>query len=216
MTSLIYGSATRGSAARSQRTLLFAMIAGLHAAAIALLVSGFGKVLLQMPITEIIGTVIEKPKQTPVDTPQPQGPTLTQPFVDPGPRPDVDIDIDGDNGGAITAPFVEQPQPPVTVAPPAPLPIHLVGKHRLPNTDDYYPAKDIRDEVEGVSTVGVCIDANGRRNSEPTVVQSSGSASLDAGAMRVLRDGRYARAMQGDQYVSNCYQFRIVFKLKKP
>jgi TonB family protein len=209
MTSLTYGSA-----ARPQRLFLFATIAGLHAAAIALLVSGFGKVIMQMPITEIIATVIDKPKKPPLETPQPPPPSLTQVKFDPIPRPDIDIDIE-DGGNTITVPFADPvPREPVVVAQPAPLPIRVVGKHRLPNTDEYYPATDRRQGVEGTSTVGVCVDANGRRTGEPTVVQSSGSASLDQGALHVLRDGRYARAMQGEAYVPNCYQFRIIFKLE--
>lgn len=212
MTSLTY-SAARGSAARSQRTVIFAAIAGLHAAVIALIVSGFGRVVMQMAIDPLIG--IDIPIEHPVDPPAapPPPPTLRRVEVDPGPPPVIPIEIEGAGSNAITAPFVP-PQPPLAVAQPVTPPVRVIGKHRLPNTDDYYPASDIRGNVQGTSTVGVCVDASGKRTGDPTVVQSSGSASLDQGAMHVLRDGRYARAMQGDQYVPNCYQFRIVFKLK--
>ena len=212
MTSLTYGSAARGSGVRSQRAFVFATIAGLHIAVIALILSGFGRVVMKMAIDPLIG--IDVPIEHPVDPPAGTlpPPTLTQVPVDPGPPPDSPIDIEGGDG-AITAPFVEAPvaQP---AARPAALPIHMVGKNRLPNTDDYYPASEIRAGIEGTSTVGVCVDASGKRSSDPTLVQSSGSARLDEGAMHVLRDGRYARAMQGEQYVPNCYQFRITFKLK--
>ncbi len=216
MTSLTYGSANRGSAARSQRAFVFATIAGLHAVVIALIVSGFGKVAMEMVTHEMKATVLPPVTLPERPTTQPHDPVLTRVVVPAVPPPEINIPIEDDGDGAITVPFQTAPPPSVVVDQPAPPPVRLVGQHRLPNTDIYYPAKDIRDEVEGSSTVGVCVDANGRRTGEPTVVQSSGSASLDAGAIRVLRDGRYARAMQGDQYVPNCYQFRIVFKIRRP
>jgi len=213
MTSLTYGSATRGSAARSQRVVAFATIAGLHVLVLSVIVSGFGKVAMQIVTADIKARILEPPMET-TEQPPPPPPTLKRFEVNAGPKPDFPIDIEGPSENAITAPLVEPPVP-VAVAQPAPLPIHVVGKHRLPNTDDYYPAGKIRDGIEGTSTIGVCVDVNGKRTSEPTIVQSSDDAGLDAGAMHVLRDGRYARAMRGDQYVPNCYQFRIVFKLRQ-
>jgi TonB family protein len=212
MTSLTY-SAARGSAGRSQRAIAFATIAGLHAIVIVAIVSGFARTTVQriwdQPITIDFP---EKPDPTVVPPPPPANPSFERPDVDTGPLPDIQIDFpSGDSTTAIT-PVAERPPVP-TVTRPVALPIRLVGKHRLPNTDDYYPASEIRNGVEGASTVGVCVDANGKRSSDPTLVQSSGSAKLDEGAKHVLRDGRYARAMQGDQYVSSCYQFRIVFKI---
>lgn len=216
MTSLTFVAAGRGSAVRSQRAVVFATIAGLHVAAIALIVSGFGRVVMQKVIDPLVG--IDIPIERPVDPPAipPPSPELTQAVVDPGPRPDIPIEIEGGGETAITAPFVDTPpQVPVLVAPPAAPPIRVIGKHRLPNTDEYYPPAEIRGNVEGASIVSVCVDANGRRSNEPSVVLSSGSANLDNAATRVARDGRYARALQGDQYVPNCYQFRIVFKINQ-
>lgn len=215
MTSLTYGSATRGSAARSQRAVLFGTIAGLHALVIALIVSGFGRVAMESILPEMKATVLPPVAESPRPTPPPQDPVLRHAWVEKVPTPVVHFQVDDDVGPTITVPFDDtKPPPPIIETRPVPPPIHLVGKHRLPNSDDYYPLDKIREGAEGASTVGVCIDANGKRNSEPKVVESSGDASFDSGAMRLLRDGRYARAMQGDQYVANCYQFRIVFKLK--
>jgi TonB family protein len=215
MTSLTYGPRSRGSAVQSQRTVVFATIAGLHVAAIALIVSGFGRVIMQKAFDPIIGIDIPVVERTDPPPAPPADPQFQRPELDLGPAPDLPFDMPSDDGGtALTGPVADTPRVAPVAPQPVALPVRVVGKHRLPNTDDYYPASEIRAGVEGTSTVGVCVDANGKRSSDPKVVQSSGSARLDEGAMHVLRDGRYARAMQGDEYVSNCYQFRISFKLK--
>jgi len=36
---------------------------------------------------------------------------------------------------------------------------------------------------------------------------------LDKAAIRLARDGKYARAMRGDTPVPNCYRFRVTFTL---
>ena len=213
MATLTYGSAQRGGAARSQRLVAFATIAGLHALVLAVIVSGFGRIAVQVLSGDITARIIDPPKDI-IDPPPPPPPTLRQIDVDAGPPPDVPIETEGGGETAISVPLaVPQPVAPVAVASPAPLPIRLVGKHRLPNTDDYYPASEIRNGVQGASIVSVCVDENGKRSNEPSVVESSGTARLDQGAMHVLRDGRYALEMQGDRYVPNCYQFRIIFKV---
>jgi TonB family protein len=211
MTSLTYGS--RG---RPQRAIAFATIAGLHALVIGLILSGLGRTAVQMVFNSTEVEVIDEPVKAAPPPPPPADPTLQNTVVDLGPAPDIDLTIPDDGAGtALTGAISETPpqQPPVAQA--APLPIRLVGRNRLPNTDDYYPAQKIREGIEGASVVKVCVDENGKRTGEPTVQQSSGDAGLDLGAQRVARDGRYARAMQGDKYVPNCYAFRIIFQVRK-
>jgi TonB family protein len=98
-------------------------------------------------------------------------------------------------------------------AAPLPPPIRLVGRNVLPNTDNYYPASEIRAEHEGSAEVQSCVDVNGRLDGLPTIQASSGRAPLDTAAIRLARDGKYARAMRGDTPVANCYRFRVTFTL---
>jgi TonB family protein len=207
MTSLTYGSRPR-----PERALAFATIAGLHALVIGLILSGFGRTAVTVLIGDLQAQIIDPPKTTEHPLPPPQ-PTFQRVKVDV-PKPYFKVD-DPPPANAISGEVAEPPLPVPQVASPAPEPIRLVGRHRLPNTDDYYPAAKIRDGIEGASVVKVCVDANGRRTGDPTVQQSSGDAGLDLGAQHVARDGRYARAMQGDQYVPNCYAFRIIFQVRK-
>lgn len=103
---------------------------------------------------------------------------------------------------------------PVQYVPPRSEPIVVLGRHRLPNTQDYYPPAAIRQGIEGVAGVRVCVDENGRRTGDPVIAESSGSALLDRGAIELARDGRYARSAQGGRPVPNCHQFRVRFELK--
>lgn len=100
-----------------------------------------------------------------------------------------------------------------TVAPP--LPIRQVGSNVLPNSADYYPPGLIREGVQGATSLRVCVDAQGVRQGEATIEQPSGNALLDRAAQDMARHGRYARAMQGDHPVGNCYRFRITFRIPK-
>ena len=209
MTSITYGSRDR-----PQRAIAFATIAGLHALVIGLILSGLGRTAVTVLMGDIQAQLIDPPKPT-VDPPPPPQPTFQRVKVDVGPKPDFQVATDDPPSNTISG-DVTEPLPPVPqVAASAPLPIRLVGRHRLPNTEDYYPATKTREGIEGTSVVKMCVDANGKATGEPIVLQSSGDAGLDLGAQHVVRDGRFARAIQGDQYVPNCYSFRIIFKMRR-
>ncbi len=209
MTSLTYGSRPR-----PERAIAFGVIAGLHALVIGLILSGLGRTAVTVLMADIQAQIIDPPRTTVEPPPLPQ-PTFQRVKVDVGPKPDFPVPGDDPPANAISGDVTEPLPPAAQPAVPAPEPIRLVGRHRLPNTDDYYPAQKIRDGIEGASVVKVCVDENGKRTSEPTVQQSSGDAGLDLGAQHVARDGRYARAMQGDRYVPNCYAFKIIFQVRK-
>jgi len=76
---------------------------------------------------------------------------------------------------------------------PRPEPLVVVGRHRLPNTEDYYPPHEKRLGIEGTSVVRVCVDETGRRQGEPVIERSSGNARLDEGALNIARRAIRAR-----------------------
>jgi TonB family protein len=126
---------------------------------------------------------------------------------------------------ALPVPVIIAPEQPAYVAPPplaaATAPeatseeaVRVIGRHQLPATVDYYPVDRRRAGVEGASYVQVCVDTQGVRSTEPLIERSSGDAELDRAALNVARHGRYARSVQGDQAVPNCYHFRIVFRIQ--
>jgi TonB family protein len=106
--------------------------------------------------------------------------------------------------------------------PPPPPPVHLVKSVQggpgagFPDTRDFYPSSAIRREEHGVATVAVCVDVNGRLTSAPTTVQSSGSARLDEGAIKLAQagSGHYRASTEDGRPVNSCYPIRIRFELK--
>lgn len=89
-----------------------------------------------------------------------------------------------------------------------PPPIRLVGRNVIPNSEAYYPAHDRRLGREGTAEVQACVNPEGTLSSTPTVERSSGRAAFDHAAVRLVGDGRFAKAMRGDEPVPNCYRFR--------
>jgi outer membrane biosynthesis protein TonB len=90
------------------------------------------------------------------------------------------------------------------------------GKN-FPNTDDYYPASMIRLGVTGSTTVRVCTDDRGRLTGDPTLVQTSGFAGLDQGALKLARagSGHYRASTEDGRAVSSCYPFRVTFAMRQ-
>lgn len=198
---------------RHQRAVAAAAIFALHAAVAYVLVTGMIRTKLA-PEAPRASAWVQLEPTPPLPQPvlpavRPMAPTRADPLALPVP--------------VIIAP--EQPAyvapPPLTVAPAASEAtsaaeeaVRVIGRHQLPATVDYYPADRRRAGVEGASYVQVCVDTQGVRSTEPLIERSSGDAELDHAALNVARHGRYARSVQGEQAVPNCYHFRIVFRIQ--
>lgn len=110
----------------------------------------------------------------------------------------------------------DPPQPPRSTPP------HVVNRVQggpgsgFPNLDDYYPSAAKRMEEQGIATVRVCVDSNGRLTADPTTVQTSGSARLDEGALQLAKagSGHYRATTEDGRAVNSCYAFRIRFELR--
>jgi TonB family protein len=196
------------------RGVLFLGVVAFH----VLLICAFASGLIQTTIKVLVPDPPMKwinadPPRPPEDVTPPTTPiNFIADYVPPIPDDIGPINLPPET--AITPPSAGPVGPvstaPVQVAPP---PIRLVGRNVLPNTDNYYPASEIRAEHEGSAEVQSCVDVNGRLDGSPTIQASSGRAPLDNAAIRLARDGKYARAMRGDTAVPNCYRFRVTFTL---
>ena len=135
--------------------------------------------------------------------------------VDPPPKIDIDIDA--------TTQVVEKSPEPYSPPLPPEAPTHVVRQVAggpgagFPATADFYPSLSIRLEEEGISTVRVCVDSRGKLTSDPTTVNSSGSARLDEGALKLARagSGHYRATTEDGRPVNSCYPLGIRFQLKK-
>jgi TonB family protein len=204
----------------SRRTTAVALIIGLH----AVIIYGFATGLVHTAIRDIVQPMVTtvipfqpKPKEPPPLLP----PTLEQHPIQIT-KSEIPIDVVIDKVGVqdLTtddvldhSPVILTPTTPTTV-------VNRVlggpGK-AFPNTDDYYPPPEIRMGRTGISTVQVCTDEKGRLTAAPTLAQSSGSAGLDEGALKLAKagSGHYRATTEDGRAVSSCYAFRVKFDFKK-
>lgn len=201
----------------SRRTLAFVLIVGVHGVLILVLANGLAHGFVKViPTGMQIGWVPDAPKNQPPPLPPP--PKFSPPQIHIPPT-EVPLTFPPEDAGiiqAVTAAQVEQ------LPPESPVP-HTVSRvlggpgKAFPNTEDFYPPDAIRDGVMGVATVRSCVDDKGRLTAAPTLAQTSGSASLDAGALRLAKagSGHYRATTEDGRPVTSCYEFRIRFGLNK-
>ena len=202
----------------SRRTIALVAIIGIHVAAIYALATGLGQKLLKelQPPTVVDFLQETPPKETP--PPPPTVKLAQEPILDLGPPPDFPVDVGPDSSALQlqAQPTVVDSTPPQL--PPAPAVKRVSGGpgKGFPNTDDYYPAASIRLGEQGNTAIQVCVDPNGKLTAEPQVTQSSGSARLDEGAIKLARagSGHYRATTENGTPVSSCYGYLIKFNLR--
>jgi periplasmic protein TonB len=199
----------------SPRAAVFLLILCLHTVVIYGLAAGLARrVLEEIPPT--IGISFpEQPANRVQPPPPPPRPDLVRPKIE---KVDALITID-------TPPDINAIRDPIPTTPEHPLaPVSTGPVDRIvggpgagfPITEDYYPAASKRMGEKGVATVRVCVDAAGRLTTDPSIVQPSGSARLDEGALRLARagSGHYRATTEDGRPVSSCYAYRIRFELR--
>jgi TonB family protein len=202
----------------SRRTTAVALIVGLH----AVIIYGFATGLVHTAIRDIVQPMVTtvipfqpKPEEPPPLLP----PTLEQHPIQIA-RSEIPIDVVIDKVGVqdLTTDDVLDHSP-VILTPTTPTTVVVLGGpgKAFPNTDDYYPPAEIRAGRQGTTAVQVCTDDKGRLTAAPTIAQTSGSAGLDEGALKLAKagSGHYRAATQDGRAVGSCYGFRIKFYLKK-
>jgi TonB family protein len=198
----------------SRRALALGLIACLHVGLIWALANG----VLQRMIDPAPPKSLQAEFLPPVartSPPLPPGPTLQPTILHMPPIIDVLPPPPGDTGGIETT-LIEPPASPPSHGTAQAMQRVQGGPGRgFPNTADYYPPEAIRLNEQGSTGVSVCVNEAGRLTSAPTIAQSSGSARLDAGALKLARagSGHYQPTTEDARPVSSCYSFRIRFAL---
>jgi TonB family protein len=204
----------------SRRTSSFLLVALLHLAAIYAFAVSYSHIHTRQPEGDIIIRPMEPYKppkvQTKQDIPNAHPDiTYTQPEFTPViprdlPPPPDDVTVNDEKSPP-------NGEPPRLVQ--SHVPVRVAGGPGVgfPNVDDYYPSIEIFRGHEGVTTVRVCVDVKGRLTSAPTAEESSGSAALDEGALKLAKagSGHYRPATDDGAPVASCYPYRIRFQLKK-
>ena len=197
----------------SRRTTVFLLIICLHAVLIYGLTTGLAHRMIEViPPPMQIGFLPVKPTPSKPPPPPPQ-PEFSPPRVEV-PTPEIPLDVPADPNTLRDVISESQDH----IPPPLPKAVNRVlggpGKG-FPNTDDYYPSVARRIGEKGTAAVQVCVDGKGRLTADPTLMQSSGSASLDAGALKLAKagSGHYRATTEDGRPVNSCYVFRIKFDL---
>jgi TonB family protein len=202
----------------SRRTATFVLVAALHAVALGGLMLGLtAKYHKSMP-PDFQTKIIDRPPPR-IDVPTIEKPNLTRsifevPPIEKFPPIAKESVID-----AVEKKTPTDATPQILPALSAP-PIHRVQGRPgtgFPNTDDFYPPRAIRAEMQGLAAVNACVDANGRLTSEPSILESAGSPILDQAALRLARagSGHFQPSTEDGKAVAGCFGFRIRFTLKR-
>jgi len=209
--------APHGAPLFSRRATVLLIIIGVHVFLAYAVTSGLKDHIVRVLPADMVVKFIPPAARIETPPPPPAEPRFDQPRVEfvPPEIPDA-WPVDAPPANTIA---VEQPAgAPVTKAPEVPIAVKRViggpGKG-FPATDDFYPADSRRRGEQGVAIARVCVDPSGRLTGQPVIAESSGSASLDQGALRLARagSGRYRPTTEDGRPVDSCYAFRIKFQL---
>jgi TonB family protein len=205
-----------GSPLLSRRTATFFLVVCLHAAVLLGLAVGIKTTFTKVDEVAVENHVVPRPSHEPIDNLPPVDPSLTKTIVDI-PPPEF-IPADDSDGGDRDKVFTERPHTPGTVGSEPHVVTRVTGGPAagFPSTDDFYPTFSIFHGENGSATIKVCVDPKGRLTSDPALVQSTGSARLDEGALKLAKagSGHYRPTTEDGQPVNSCYPFRVRFQLK--
>ena len=196
------------------RAITFVLVVSLHAAVLYGLAVGLGPKFTKIIAGPFVSRIIETPQRS--SLPLPPRVQLSTTTIKLPPQ-EAMPPIDSDPTDVVVGTQVEPSQLALPSSPPSVVNRVLGGPGiGFPNTNDFYPDASIRMGEKGVATIRACVDGQGRLISVPTIVQSTGSARLDEGAVKLAKagSGHYRATTDDGQPVNSCYSFRIRFDLR--
>jgi protein TonB len=201
----------------TRRTVVLFAIIGLHVFIAWALATGLARRAMELVAPPIQTDVIDE-VQKKDEPPPPPPPQLERPPVEV-PPPDVAIDIPVETTSTA---IVDTTNQHVVAPPPPPPPPKAVNRMSakpgkgFPSTEEYYPPASKRLGEEGAANVRACVSSAGKLTEEPTIAQTSGSARLDEGALKLAKagSGHYQPATEDGAAVGQCIVFRVKFELR--
>jgi periplasmic protein TonB len=202
----------------TRRTIVLFVIVALHVFIAWALASGLARRTFELVAPPLQTDVIDEVKKED-QPPPPPPPQMERPPVEI-PPPDVAIEVPVETQTTAiqdtTNQHVVAPPPP----PPAPAAKRNIVNPRpgkgFPSTEEYYPPASKRLGEEGSANVHVCVGPNGKITEDPTLAQTSGSARLDDGALKLAKagSGHYQPGTEDGQPITQCMVFKIKFELR--
>lgn len=202
----------------TRRTIVLFVIVALHVFIAWALATGLARRAIELVAPPLQTDVIEEVKKED-QPPPPPPPQMERPPVEI-PPPDVAIEVPVDTQTTAIQDTTNQHVVAAPPPPPAPVAKKVVvvarpGKN-FPQTEDYYPPASKRLGEEGSANVHVCVGPNGKLTEDPTLAQTSGSARLDDGALKLAKagSGHYTPGTEDGAPATTCVVFKIKFELR--
>jgi periplasmic protein TonB len=202
----------------TRRTIVLFAIIGLHVFIAWALATGLARRAIEMVAPPIQTEVVEE-LQKKDEPPPPPPPQMERPPVEI-PPPDVAIEVPVETQSTAIQDVTDKPVPKAPPPPPPPAPKKVMvgakpGKG-FPTAEEYYPPASKRLGEEGSVNVHVCVAPNGKLTEDPTLAQTSGSARLDEGAIKLAKaaSGHYQPGTEDGTPVASCTVFKIKFELR--
>lgn len=202
----------------TRRTVVLLAIIALHVFIAWALATGLARRAIELVAPPIQTEVVEEVKKED-QPPPPPPPQMERPPVEI-PPPDVAIEVPVETQTTAIQDVTDKPVPKAPPPPPPPpKPRNLVapkpGKN-FPTAEEYYPPASKRLGEEGSANVHVCVGPNGKLTEDPTLAQTSGSARLDEGALKLAKaaSGHYQPGTEDGQPTAACTVFKIKFELR--
>src|SRR3954469_21801654 len=198
-----------------RRAISIGVVAAIHVVAIYALATGLASQLVQKGLEEIKAEVVqEKPPDVP-KRPPPPPPKLPKPPPPVVPPPDINLQTEAPAQSITQVTTTITPPPPVAPPkaaqpPPVTAPASIGKAHECGSR--YYPPLATRLNHEGVTTIGLTIQADGTVTNVHWT-ESSGHDELDQAAIPCASNWHYKPAMQNGQPVSVPWTTKVVWKL---
>jgi len=173
----------------TRRTAVLFVIVALHVFIAWALATGLARRAIELVAPPIQTEVVEE-VQKKDEPPPPPPPQMERPPVEI-PPPDVAIEVPQETQTTAIVDVTDKPVPKAPPPPPAPVAKKVQVAPRpgkgFPSSEDYYPPASKRLGEEGSANIHVCVGPNGKLTEDPTLAQTSGSARLDDGALKLAK-----------------------------
>jgi len=202
----------------TRRTIVLFAIIALHVFIAWALATGLARRAIELVAPPIQTEVVEE-VQKKDEPPPPPPPQMERPPVEI-PPPDVAIEVPQETQTTAIVDVTDKPVPHAPPQPPAPVAkkVQVAPKpgKGFPSSEDYYPPASKRLGEEGSANIHVCVGPNGKLTEDPTLAQTSGSARLDDGALKLAKaaSGHYTPGTEDGQATAMCTVFKIKFELR--
>ena len=202
----------------TRRTIVLFAIIALHVFIAWSLATGLARRAIELVAPPIQTEVVEE-VQKKDEPPPPPPPQMERPPVEI-PPPDVAIEVPQETQTTAIVDVTDKPVPKAPPPPPAPVAkkVQVAPKpgKGFPSSEDYYPPASKRLGEEGSANIHVCVGPNGKLTEDPTLAQTSGSARLDDGALKLAKaaSGHYQPGTEDGQPAAMCTVFKIKFELR--